>query len=144
MKFKVWDNRDKCFVENSKCGNLLKSEFFYLNHVGELFYHNPTFFDQHGPEKCGEGEYTPVYSTGKTDKNGVELFDGDKIKTIHSRNDLNGKVFYIYFDNQYLQWGVIDKKGDKDYPHFIAFMNDIFEIEKIGSKFENPELLEKS
>lgn len=135
-KFKVWDNRDKCFVENSKCGNLLKNEFFYLNHVGELFYFNPALFDKHGPEKCGDGEYTTIHSTGKTDKNGVELFDGDIVKaSIYEGEDeqileiqCRNNVFVIDYDD-----GDIDCFLVGDFPGII---------EKIGNKFENTELSE--
>lgn len=75
MEFKVWDNRDKCWIEDSSLSNLLKPEFFFLNHIGELFYHNPSLYDRHGPEKCGDGEYTAVFSAGIEDF--LKKVDGD-------------------------------------------------------------------
>lgn len=132
MKYKIWDNRDKCWIEDSNLSNLLKPEFFFLNHIGELFYYNPAFFDRPGPEKCGDGEYTVVYSTEKRDSFQNELFNGDFIEAVVMiPREVGGttwgkRVFIVGEMNEYL------------------FASTHQNSTKIGNKFENPELMERA
>ena len=120
-KFKVWDNRDKEWDNRNiffigKCGNLFKVS------IGQI--------------KLALPYFTPVHSTGKTDKNGVELFDGDIVKaSIYEGEDeqileiqCRNNVFVIDYDD-----GDIDCFLVVDFPGII---------EKIGKKFENTELLD--
>ena len=81
-------------------------------------------------------------STGLTDKNGKEIFEGDIIR-IKEDDEEEGRVYSVaYF-------------GDKDYPAFdtiphvdydsngLSYAKATCEIEVIGNIYENKELLPK-
>lgn len=142
-KFKVWDKK-LCRWQN------YVHEFF-INSEGELC----GIDDLGSPpiSKCDD-RYTPIFSTGKTDKNGGELFDGDAIKCNPDKvlfkytngnsamlyPDINadiGEIFIIKFDNVYCGWSPFC-----DYDSDCGLYNDPKYFEKIGNKFENPELME--
>ena len=111
VKFKVWDKEQKIFSISK----------FYLNQDGEIWFITDDGF--YSAADCFE----PVFSTGKTDKNGVELFDGDIIDTL-------GDIFVI----------VNKRFNDCGYNEVTPGWMDGYKkyIEKIGNKFENPELME--
>lgn len=69
--------------------------------------------------------WVPVHSTGKTDKNGVELFDGDICK--HGSG-----IDIIEWEKHFHAWGI----GN----HLLC--NAHGQLEKVGSKLENPELMD--
>lgn len=77
---------------------------------------------------------TAVYSTEITDKNGVELFDGDNIKLFNEMAEIvfhNGAFgYWPYSKWKFLPFASHDHlKFDKN--------GRCNEIEKIGSKYEN-------
>ena len=83
-------------------------------------------------------------STGLTDKNGKEIFEGDIVKTkSNSDNYLDGKVCTIAFRNGRFELPEIDINGedlwvftDKEYNR------NHHSVEVIGNIHENPELLD--
>jgi len=112
MKFKVWDSKLKSF---------LSEEFYFIDCNGKLHYLNHK-------EVVSEWIF-PVFSTGEIDKNGVELFDRDLAK-----DPITGDLFEIYSDSN--RWTVVNEVGNE------YWLSEVLEsIEKIGSKFINPELL---
>ncbi len=112
MKFKVFDSRLKSF---------LSQEFYCLDSKGKLHY-------QHNTTECSEW-IKPIFTTGKTDKNGAELFNGD----IFNLLDSDGNI--ISPNN------VIDHDDFIGGDYWIKNNGDIPIYEKIGSKYENPELM---
>ena len=75
MKFKVFDSKLKSF---------LSEEFYFLDCNGKLHYLNHK-------EIVSEWIF-PVFSTEKNDKNGVELFDGDILKSPHYKTFIYSEI----------------------------------------------------
>lgn len=88
-------------------------------------------------------DYTLMQSTGLFDKNGVEIFEGDVVKSCVLINghiyEYVGQVKFVAFS-----WVVSDKAGiyDPFYNYEDSCPDEIWEIEVIGNIYQNPELLE--
>ena len=82
--------------------------------------------------ECGDIEDTLMQYTGLKDKNGIDVYEGDVVKTKNS-------LYKVIYDKCCF-WG-IDEMGK--YPiyqtkHYVM-EDEIFEV--IGNIYENPELL---
>ena len=75
-----------------------------------------------------------MQSTGLFDKNGVEIFDGDIVRNIHTGSV--GRVNWCVHNTGFFYYVEKDKK---DYTVFRAKYN----LEVIGNTYENKELLGK-
>lgn len=69
--------------------------------------------------------------TGKKDKNGVKIFEGDIVEFVCTSFRMVGNVVYI--ENRYMINDIYD--GEQDW-------EDWKELEVIGNIYDNPELLE--
>lgn len=70
--------------------------------------------------------------TGLKDKNGKEIFEGDRVKRI--KDEIEGVVFW-----QYGAWRVkVDGAFDSDLYHWICYCDG---TEVIGNIYEHPELV---
>ena len=111
MKFKVWD----------EFKNRFRDEFeFFLSEKAELFYLSSTNILAKAPDGL-----VPVFSTSKADKNGVELFDGDKC--------ILGPKGVDY------PCEIVLKKGSwyLEYKNGVThLLEDECYIEKVGSKYK--------
>ena len=114
-KFKIWDKFTESFIKND-------NGRFYLSMNGELMIYLEDM------EKASH-QFIPVFSTGKTDKNGVELFDGDVVR------NKKGRIGIVLYHEA--AWSI-----DYNYVGLFPIVCCNKNCEKIGNKFENPELME--
>ena len=82
-----------------------------------------------------DGRYL-MQSTGLTDKNGKEIFEGDILK-------VNDWLEVVSFSEEKAMF-VSKEIGFPETSLYDLFNTDIFEVEIIGNIYENPELLEVS
>lgn len=75
--------------------------------------------------------------TGKDDKNGTPIYEGDIASTISKYSSVN---YEVYWDGRACQFRCC-ARGDKpfDKTHDLLWVSEV-----LGNKFENPELLEES
>lgn len=87
---------------------------------------------QENLKKIAESLGYKSWSTVQTDKNGVELFYDDIVK------DLSGGLLIMEWDKELsMMYLRVVHNGVR-----VDFLKS-YKLEKVGSKFENPELLEK-
>ena len=114
MKFKVWDSKDKRFLDKEDGRFVIDQEGILCTSTRLGVY--PAI-----------ERYSAVNSTGKYDETATELFDRDIVISAV------GVVRQVYIE----KGDVYVRNGDDS--DFLAYRNL---YKKIGNKFENPELLE--
>ena len=116
LKFRAWDKVNK---------EMLKIDIidFYSEEIMVL--------EDDSTMKFSDVEL--MQSTGLFDKNGVEIFDGDIVRNIHTGSV--GRVNWCVHNTGFFYYVEKDKK---DYTVFRAKYN----LEVIGNIYENKELLE--
>ena len=123
IKFRVWDKKHK-----------------KMSLVDAIDFEHDEIYGKNGCER-----YTPkpikdielMQSTGLKDKNGVEIYEGDIIRT--SEYGTGDRVNYRGYD----LFNIIFKDGAfrLDSKYRAYFLNDGFHCEIIGNIYENPELM---
>lgn len=86
--------------------------------------------------------YVLMQSTGLTDKNGKEIFEGDIVTDGHTTGDIKNHAtygFYMVDDNGTERW-FSDAATIEDFEEDAKDVSEILEI--IGNIHTNPELLE--
>lgn len=106
-KFKVWDTTNKEWSPFHYYINL-KGDLCTVDYSGRIM-------------SCLRKDLIIVYSTGKNDKNGVELFDGDKAIGDHYKEECE-----VHFSQDIGCWFY----GD------ILLFEELPTLEKTGSKYE--------
>lgn len=120
IKFRAWDKEDKRMKE------VFNLDFHRYTAIVGFRLSEPKSF-------LGDKPLVIMQSTGLKDKNGVEIFEGDIVKTKYGEHGRHigvvkygGAKFYSNGVKQYLSW--------------YEDLNGVFEI--IGNQFEHPHLLE--
>ena len=88
-KFRAWDERNNEMVYSDE------TPCFYINTKGVLFmYATPN--SESGLETLYHKSYDVDLFTGKTDKNGVDIYEKDIIRTYHFTDRVTRKDEYLY------------------------------------------------
>lgn len=121
MKFKVWDTEWKKWLP--ECDYFMGSDgsLYCFGKSKQLFKYEPAII---------------VFSTGKTDKNGVDWWQGDLFYST-----TNCLVEIVWSETG---WGTEYLTGGGKGAILVAYDSLLSCMEKIGNKFENPELLKES
>lgn len=88
--------------------------------------------------------YVLMQSTGLTDKNGKEIFEGDVVTDGYTTGDIKNHPtlgFYMVDDNGTERW-FSDNATIEDFEEDVETAHKILEI--IGNIYKNPELVEVS
>ena len=105
-------------------------EGFYLkNHEGECFIQN---IDIHGYAKIEVDTATVGQFTGLTDKNGVNIFEGDIINCIDHNGTLRREIVFNKLDYFAFGWST---------QSVSTHIGIGWEMEVIGNIHDNPELI---
>tara|TARA_R110000764_G_scaffold40652_2_gene90841 strand:- start:139 stop:561 length:423 start_codon:yes stop_codon:yes gene_type:complete len=137
IKFRAWNPENKSMVEfdNEKAAN----DIYIAKHLLNLI-----------ANKHELGENLLMQFTGLQDKNGVDIYEGDVIKTYHFTSRANGKFEYINhivkWSEKFHGWFLLNCESMDENDGSIQFFvhlraNKDFEI--TGNIHCNPQLLEK-
>jgi len=115
LKFRGWDKKHKSMTE-------INNHFMYLN--GSLMVVGGK--DNTGSWSAPRANYELMQYTGLSDKNGVEIYEGDIVKCSHHNEKAISEVKFI--DGCFIISGFyIDASWD-------------FPLEVIGNRYENPDI----
>lgn len=124
IKFRAWDKVEKEWLEIKLLGFWEDNELWYLEiESGELL-----FEDDLGVK------WELLQSTGIKDKNGVEIFEGDVVKTKYGEHSRH--IGVVTF-----RPGEFISKSVKQYEGYVEKLDGAFEV--LGNQYEHPYLLEE-
>lgn len=131
-RFRAWDKIHKIMYEVDD----IMSIDFGKSEIGV----KTLFFDQ--TNRYDFDDIVLMQSTGLTDKNGKEIFEGDVVTDGHTKGDIKNHPtlgFYMVDDNGVERW-FSDNATIEDFEEDVETVARILEI--IGNVHTNPELLE--
>lgn len=134
FKFRAWD----------KSRNEWSQQSFAIDQSGELHMwkqqsNSPNY-------SYGHTDLHPVICvyTGLTDKNGVEIYEGDIFNCIYKRDGHNDHVYSVEYSEAYTRFGLVRHGERCPQDGVVQTILDVARYEVIGNIHENPELLEKT
>lgn len=80
---------------------------------------------------------TVCQCTGLKDKNGKLIFENDIVRTVYDRNE---HIYQVVWDESELDFKATN--GKENYESNFEYLPCCDEIEILGNRFDNPELLE--
>lgn len=120
--YRVYDKKKRRFIR----------EEFYISPDGDLYIYKANLFGYRKLSLTPESRYVAQNGVGVTDINGVNIFEGDIIKSV---SGIIGLVTYV---KEKLSYVLLDYKEEKYYPLGEWICN---QVKVIGNVFENLELL---
>ena len=97
-------------------------------------------YDEIAFDEVPASDFILMQSTGLKDKNGREIYEGNIIRFFDCDGD--GYTVPVVWDNDYacfsVDWG---SNTLTSFDYLEEFYTDLKDIEVIGNKYENPELL---
>ena len=132
IKFRIWDSYNKrFFTKENRNGCSIDDGMEYQDEVNTVF---DCFFNSlsilQGRGGWDNGRFIIQQFTGRKDKNGKEIYEGDIV---------NGKIPFDNIKNQVVEYRpqkavfVLSKWG--------TYLMDVGKLEIIGNIFENPSLI---
>lgn len=123
IKFRAWDTEEKRWWPKGH------DEWINIAHDGTIIYG-----DSDGDPEDAEGRFEIIQFTGLLDKNGREIYEGDLLQDIDSK-----EVGEVIWDEQDLCYTV--KFSDNSKWGFVSLKGKDNHCEVIGRRFEDPDLL---
>jgi len=107
-----------------------------------------SIYDNVGPKKFSDGRFSIQFSTGLTDKNGKEIYEGDVVKSHAVPEHMDADtISFVYWNVRLAKFGLAEVEHYRLYDKSINGLPFDWggwkEHEVIGNVFENPELLTK-
>ena len=122
-KFRAWDKEDEVMVD-----------WFWLSSEGDLYETPVTVYDTPHLELERNDDLIAMQYTGLKDKNGVEVYFNDIVE------DEYGHRYEVVFEGDCLRCNGIRRTRGGHKPKNRWFGID---LEIIGNRYENPELLKE-
>ncbi len=144
IKFKVWCKENEEFIQFNKMGFSEDGSLWYAQGVDENEEEtDPPYFEN-------QNDWELMQYTGLKDNNGVEIYEGDILKTFSNINkytDSFAEDIEPKFEHTTIvRDGACFKTTYKKRPSYVLNENGgsmVEHMEVIGNIYENPELLER-
>lgn len=137
-RFRVWSDQEKRLIPSE--------DILAIDYENEEIDAQKIYFEDGLPVErdiytYGFENIKLMQSTGLTDKNGKEIFEGDILKITDEHSWLE-VVSFSENKAMFVSKEIKRKTDIPESPLYDLFNTDIFKIEIIGNIYENPELLE--
>ena len=133
-RFRVWSEQERRLIPSE---DILAIDYENEEIDAQKIYFEDGLPDERDIYTYGFENIKLMQSTGLTDKNGKEIFEGDVLKV----TDKHSWLEVVSFSEKKAMF-VSKEIGFPESPLWELFNTVLFEIEIIGNIYENPELAE--